>query len=296
MLDYRALQALNAVIQTQGFESAAKKLFITQSAISQRISALENYYGKPLLIRTLPYRPTTLGEALLGHYKRTLLLEEELSIKLSKTLTHSHISIAINRDSLETWFMAVIDKMKSIADISLEIISDDQEVTLDYLRKGLVSACLSTTEKPITNCVATFLGYMDYILVASPAFYKKYFKDKKSIKKNLLKAPAVIFDNKDYLHARYLKHFFKINHETPKYHTVPSVTGFRKFAIHGYAYALIPKIDIVNELNKNKLISILPNKPWKMPLYWHHWAIESEAYKNFNDLVIGVAKEKFEVL
>jgi len=124
-------------------------------------------------------------------------------------------------------------------------------------------------------------------------FCEKNFKNKKPSKRNLLDAPAVIFDNKDYLHGRYLKQYFDVSNEALTYHTVPSVAGFRKFALNGYAYALIPKIDIVNELEKKKLVSILPDKPWKMPLYWHHWAIESEVYKKFNTLVIEMAKKKF---
>ena len=45
------------VIETQGFENAAARLFITQSAVSQRIKALESEYGEPVLVRALPYRP-----------------------------------------------------------------------------------------------------------------------------------------------------------------------------------------------------------------------------------------------
>ncbi len=53
MLDYQAIAALAAVIKTQGFQTAAERLFITQSTVSQRIKALEQYYGEPVLIRTL---------------------------------------------------------------------------------------------------------------------------------------------------------------------------------------------------------------------------------------------------
>ena len=101
-------------------------------------------------------------------------------------------------------------QLNQLSAINLEIIADDQEITLDYLRKGLVSACASTTAQAITGCQSQFLGYFDYILVASPAFIKKYFHNKKNIKQKLLQAPSVIFDNKDYLHSRYLKHFFDI--------------------------------------------------------------------------------------
>ncbi|WP_256061198.1 LysR family transcriptional regulator, partial [Klebsiella pneumoniae] len=36
----------------RGFERAAQKLCITQSAVSQRIKQLENMFGQPLLVRT----------------------------------------------------------------------------------------------------------------------------------------------------------------------------------------------------------------------------------------------------
>ena len=60
--DYRTLQALDAVIRERGFERAAQKLCITQSAVSQRIKQLENMFGQPLLVRTVPPRPTEQGQ------------------------------------------------------------------------------------------------------------------------------------------------------------------------------------------------------------------------------------------
>ena len=64
--DYRTLQALDAVIRERGFERAAQKLCITQSAVSQRIKQLENMFGQPLLVRTVPPRPTEQGQKLLA--------------------------------------------------------------------------------------------------------------------------------------------------------------------------------------------------------------------------------------
>ena len=151
MLDYRGLEALITVIETQSFDIAANKLFITQSAVSQRIKNVENYYGEPLLIRNLPYRPTHKAELLLGHFKRVTHLEQTLTEELTSEVANKTISIAINRDSLETWFMEVILQLHKIGNFNLEIISDDQEVTIDYLKKGLVTACLSTSKKPITT-------------------------------------------------------------------------------------------------------------------------------------------------
>ncbi len=68
--DYRTLQALDAVIGERGFERAAQKLCITQSAVSQRIKQLENMFGQPLLVRTVPPRPTEQGQKLLALLRR----------------------------------------------------------------------------------------------------------------------------------------------------------------------------------------------------------------------------------
>lgn len=75
--DYRTLQALDAVIRERGFERAAQKLCITQSAVSQRIKQLENLFGQPLLVRTVPPRPTEQGQRLLALLHQVELLEEE---------------------------------------------------------------------------------------------------------------------------------------------------------------------------------------------------------------------------
>lgn len=290
MLDYRAIAALHAVIETQGFEAAAQKLFITQSAISQRIQSLENHFGKPVLIRSLPYEPTELGKRLLGHYKQVMFLETCLRSEVSRVVEAPTISVAISRDSLETWFTQVMAQFNALsADIKLEVIADDQEVTLDYLRKGLVSACASSMAKPINGCQVEFIGFFDYVLVASPAFIKKYFSKNKNIAASLVQAPSIIFDNQDNLHVRYLEKFFKVAKAPLNHHVIPSVAGFRQFALKGYAYALIPEIDIKKELKQKKLINLFPDKIWRMPVYWHSWAIENKKYKAFNALVRKVA-------
>lgn len=290
MIDYRGIEALYTVQKLQNFELAAKKLFITQSAVSQRIKGLEDYYGEPVLIRTLPYRPTKLGRQLIAHYKKISLLEEELDEELRAIKVTPVISIAINRDSLETWFLDVIEG-EVFRDVILDIIADDQELTLNYLKNGTVSACLSTSENEILGGKAAFLGNMQYVLVASPDFVKRYFSSKDPVK-NLQNAPALKFDQNDYLHERYLEKYFSINGTELKYNVVPSVKGFKKFALLGYGYALIPKIDILQELKQKKLIQLFPDKTWNIPLYWHYWAVQSKLYQKFNADLIRLAKQR----
>jgi|694.fasta_scaffold02776_7 LysR family transcriptional regulator (chromosome initiation inhibitor) len=290
MFDYRAIEALYMVQEMQNFELAAKKLHVTQSAISQRIRSLEDYYGEPVLIRTQPYRPTLLGKKLIGHFKKVALLEKELKQQLGAQTDLPTVSIALNRDSLETWFMNLIEESDIFKGLLLEIIADDQELTLNYLKNGTVSACLSTSEKEVLGGNVSFLGSMEYILVASPSFAKQYFS-KNNLKKCLQNAPAIKFDQNDKLHERYLEKFFGINGSELKYSIIPSVKGFKQFTLMGHGYALIPKMDIVEELKKKLLVKICP-KSWNIPLYWHYWAIQSKFYQKFNADMILYAKQK----
>lgn len=291
MIDYRGLEALFTVQREQSFEIAAKKLFITQSAVSQRIKGLEDHYGEPVLIRTLPYKPTKLGRQLIAHYKKICLLEEELGQELGALSAYSPIAIAINRDSLETWFLDLVAEERELFDgLILDIIADDQELTLNYLKNGTVSACLSTAEKEILGGNVHFVGNMEYALVASPAFVKHYFSSKEP-KKALSSAPAIKFDQKDNLHERYLEKYFGIDGNDLNYNVVPSVKGFKQFTLLGHGYALIPKIDITQELKSKALLQLYPDKTWKVPLYWHFWAVQSKFYQKFNqDIIRAISK------
>ena len=107
-LDYKLLRALDAVLQEQNFDRAAKSLHITQSAISQRVKQLEQQFAEPLLIRSQPLLATPLGQKLLAHYRQVHQLELELAGELAPDEPQGpiRISIAVNADSLATWFFS----------------------------------------------------------------------------------------------------------------------------------------------------------------------------------------------
>ena len=69
MWDSKQLDALAAVAAQGSFEQAAEKLGLTASAVSQRIRALEEETGFPLITRTRPCRPTVQGQKLLRYIR-----------------------------------------------------------------------------------------------------------------------------------------------------------------------------------------------------------------------------------
>ena len=61
MINYQQLEALHAVISEAGFEKAAAKLFITQSAVSRRIGAQPTALSH--CCRAASAKPLTAGNA-----------------------------------------------------------------------------------------------------------------------------------------------------------------------------------------------------------------------------------------
>src|SRR4026209_2443191 len=76
--DPAALEALATIVEEGGFERAAQRLHITQSAVSQRLRALEAQVGTVLIVRSRPLQPTSAGQLLLKHTRELRLLRADL--------------------------------------------------------------------------------------------------------------------------------------------------------------------------------------------------------------------------
>ncbi|RHW76276.1 LysR family transcriptional regulator ArgP [Colwellia sp. RSH04] len=287
MFDYKLLSALNSIIENQSFELAAKKLFISQSAISQRIKSLEEAVGQPILIRNQPIMPTKAGEKLLSHYKKVQQLESELLPNLlpDKPLKPLNIAIAVNADSLATWFIRAITPVVEQELIELNIIIEHENNTLDKLRSGEAIGAVSTQEKPLKGYRSFTLGKMEYCLVASKSFKEKYFSKGVS-KKTLKMAPAISYDHKDDMHTAYIAKHFTLAATEYYCHTVKSSEAFVGLAKAGVAYCLLPKLQIEQELNSGELIDLCPDKQLIRHLYWHSWVLVKGVNKSLSQEII----------
>lgn len=281
MIDYKGLEALAAIIESNSFETASRKLCITQPAISQRLKSLQHYYGDPLILRGGDtYSPTPLCEVLIAHYKKIKVLETSLKSTLEQSDFAHKFSIGVNRDALETWFMQVILENHFLEKYTIDIITVDQEHTLELLKNGVASICLSTQKTPMINCKSELLGFMNYVLVCNKTFKKKYFS-KGVDKKSILLAKTLKYDKNDFLYENYLKKYFDLHEEKPDCHIIPSVKGFKEAVLQGYVCALIPELDVKLEIKNQTLINIMPDKIWRMPFYLHSWQLGNPVYENF---------------
>lgn len=184
--DYDSLNVLSAVVRTGSFEAAAKALNVTQSAVSQRIKQLEEKVGSVLIQRGRPCVATDDGLLLCQHIEQVALLRHEVTEQLasrgsSEGSTAVSIRIAVNSDSLATWFPSVISRAATELNLRLEIVPDDQEFTEERLRSGDVLAIVTSSDTPIPGCRIVALGAMEYMAVASTEYAETYLSGTRSV-------------------------------------------------------------------------------------------------------------------
>ncbi len=294
-LDYKGIEALDAVLAAGSFERAAMMLFISQSAVSQRIKQLEKFVAQPVLIREQPPRPTEIGKKLMGLYRRVKLMESELLPDLMNEALDKplNVSIATNADSLATWLLPALEPVMKRRHVEVSIQVDGEARTIEKVRSGEVSGAIGSGAHPVSGCLADYLGRMDYVCVASPEFYQRHFADGVN-QHTLAKAPSVSYNQYDDLHQQFLSQFFGLSIQGTVRHQVASAEAFVKLAQSGVAYCLIPKLQILTELERGELINVTPKCYLSCHIYWHHWQAESGILKEISQAIIDYARAVLE--
>ncbi len=291
-LDYKLLAALDKVVSEQSFERAARLLHLTQSAVSQRIKQLELRLAQPLLIRGQPPLPTEAGHRLLAHYRQVSQLESAVMADLlpdapQKPLT---VTIVTNADSLATWLIPALTPLLHSHPIELNLLIEDESRSLERLKRGEAFGAISLYAEPLPGCRCDVLGKMDYILVATPEFRHRYFTEGLNLAA-LQQAPAVAFDQRDDMHARYIERHFGLPPGDYPCHAVRSAEAFVAIARSGAAYCLIPRLMIETDLQSGRLIELHPQGRLTEPLYWHRWLLERGIHKDLSRRLIEYARQ-----
>lgn len=286
MLDAKPLDALEAIVRAGSFELAAQWLCITPSAVSQRIRQLEEQLGQTVLVRSQPVRPTPAGKRLLRHVRQLQLLEAELRHDLAGDVPDAFttLAVAVNADSLETWFPEAIADCVAQENLLLQLIVDDQDYTHALLKNGDVIGCVTTQAQALTGCQSVCLGRMPYVCVATPAFARRYFADGVSAE-TLRAAPAILFNLKDSLHLNFMADYGLALNDFP-YFTVPAVHALLNVVLAGLGYGLTPRLQVADLLASGRLVDVLAGAPGPaLTLYWHSWALQSPKLARFGAAV-----------
>jgi LysR family transcriptional regulator, chromosome initiation inhibitor len=297
-LDPKQLDAFAATVQTGSLAAAAKLLHITLAAVSLRIKSLETHLGQRLLIRGKTAQATRAGQALLAHIGRLRLLEADLAERLntSSDLPWQALAVAVNADSLASWFLPGVTQTLQTHKLLLHSLVDDQEHTLQWLHNGDVLGCVTELAQPLRGCIAQPLGIMRYHCLGSPAVAKQLRSIKnKNASPALLQIPALCFNAKDHLQDRFVQECFGISAPSYPRHHLPAGDAYHLALLQGLGWGMQADVQLKlqwpGDLEAGRLHDLFPAKYVDVTLYWHHWEHESAQAARLTQAVIQAAQQ-----
>jgi LysR family transcriptional regulator (chromosome initiation inhibitor) len=233
--------------------------------VSQRIRVLEDRLGRRLLIRSTPVRATPEGEAVVRFGRHVGLFEAEAlrGLGIDEPGESPRLALAINADSLATWFLPALARFTAAHDVQVEILRADQEETHHLLESGTVIAAITSRSQASSGCSSSPLGSLEYRAVASRSFCETW-----SGEDLLRRAPRVDFDHSDTLQHAWLREQGLDPTSTPR-HFVPSAHELAQAVGLGIGWAMVPTQHL--DANGADELVELGGPGVSTPLFWQCW-------------------------
>lgn len=278
-IDGQQLAAFAAVVELGSFDAAAQRLHVTPSAISQRIKSLEQRVGQVLVVREKPCTATSAGVPLLRLAAQTALLESETLAEMGGSSAHrTRIALAVNADSMATWFTGVFSRA---AEFLFDIRIEDQDLSARLLREGVVMGAVTTERSPVPGCRVHPLGAMRYVPVASADYVQRYLPDGFT-RDAAHAAPSLSWNRDDALQDQLVRKEFRKEILRPV-HYIPTAEGFGAAVRAGLGWGMYPE-----ELVDDDFVRIT-EQYLDVPLYWQCWKLDSRTVETITAAVRNAA-------
>lgn len=294
-LPLEQVRTLLAVVDEGTFDAAAAALHVTPSAVSQRVKALEQRTGRVLLMRTKPVRATESGEVVIRFARQLARLERdaraELGMGMADGLGPVRMPIAVNADSLATWFLPALTRVPQQPPICFELHREDESHTTALLREGQVMAAVTSSPDPVAGCTVRALGLARYLPVASPDFATRHLTGAPA--RDLREAPLIVFDRRDVLQDEFVRALTGgASPASAARHLVPTSEGYRDAVAAGLGWGLVPEPQAEPLLETGELVLLVPGRWLDVPLYWQQWKLDSPALALVARVVAETAMEE----
>jgi len=284
------VRTLLAVVDEGTFDAAASRLHLTPSAVSQRVKALEQRTGRVLLLRTKPVRPTESGEIVVRFARQLARLERDTRSELgmSGEGEATRVSVAVNADSLATWFLPALSEVPQEPRLYFELHREDETRTAQLLREGLVMAAVTASAEAVPGCAVRPLGTMRYLASAHPAFASSRLTG--PLADALAAAPVVTFDRQDRIQDTFVRRLGGDGASVLR-HAVPTSEGFLDAVAAGLGWGMVPEIQAAPLFAAGRLLCLAPDQPLDVPLYWQQWKLDSPALAALAKAVTAAARK-----
>jgi DNA-binding transcriptional LysR family regulator len=269
-MNLRFVEAFVWVARLNCITRAAEKLCLSQSAVSNRVAALEQELGTLLLDRRHQgFRLTTSGSRFLNYADRLLELHLELKNELGAPEQHPFsLRVGGIETVLHIWLIPMLNQLKSVMPkIEFDLTIEMTPALGDQIKRGGLDLCFTAMPATGDGIVNETLPPLAMVF-AGPA----NAGGRRLSIDELLKFEIMTFQRGSQPHIALLEKLRAIGAGDKRVHTMTSISALTRLAESGLGIATLP-LAAAKRLSATNKIAILSTDFSLMPLpmYASYW-------------------------
>lgn len=282
ILNHLNLKAFVSVCDHKTVHAASQALFLTQTAVTQRIRSLEKQLNTCLFIRSRQGMALTQeGERLFRYCKGALQLEKEAIHHIQHCGSLTPVSLIIEGPSSlfrSRIVECLVPLMKRFPHVLLQFSANDFETRHKKLLSGDIDFAIISHEHLTRQMQRKKLRSESYVLVG-PAAWKQ-----RPLSEIIEREKLIDFDPQDDMSLRYLEHYHLLPESVPARYFANRTDLLAMMVVNELGYTTLAKEFARPYLESGKLVLLNEAKKFDVTSYLA-WFDRPQAPEYFRDCI-----------
>jgi DNA-binding transcriptional LysR family regulator len=269
-MNLRFVEAFYWVATLRSVSRAAEKLFITQSAMSSRIAALEDELGVLLLDRRdKQFRLTVPGARFLTYAERLLALQREVKAEMGGSVARAlSLRLGAIESVLHSWLIDWVQLMRETQPgFELELTVETTPVLVEQVRRGTLDLAFAALPASGDGLRSRAMPPMEMVFVGHAQLHRK----RRYELADLAQFELLTFQRGSQPHVALFDLFRRAGVEPPRVHAISSISAMVQLVEGGFGIATLPRAAVqrlAERLPLKPLASTVPLTPLPVHLSW----------------------------
>ncbi|MBT9465287.1 LysR family transcriptional regulator [Hydrogenophaga sp.] len=238
-MNLRFVEAFYWVASLKSVTRAADKLFLTQSAMSSRIAALEEELGVLLLDRRdKQFRLTVAGTRFFTYAQRLLELQREVKAEMgSGAALAVSLRIGAIESVLHSWLIPWIEKLRADHPaLALELTVETTPILVEQVQRGTQDIVFAALPAAADGVRSRSLPPMEMVFMGHAQLHRK----RRYALSELSELELLTFQRGSHPHVALIDLFRQEGVEPGRVHTISSISAMVQLVQGGFGVATLP--------------------------------------------------------
>jgi DNA-binding transcriptional LysR family regulator len=258
-MNLRFVEAYHWAVTLKSITRAAEKLYLTQSALSARILALEDELGVLLLDRRdKQFRLTAAGVRFARHAERLLNLQRDIRAELGGAPNDSALTLRVGviESVLHSWLIDWVQALREAQPgLQLALTVETTPVLMDQMRRGAVDLILAALPADGDGVSNRALAPMPLSFVGKTGTGATARK-RLGLEQLCAQHELLTFQRGSQPHVALVDLCRRSGITAPRVHTISSISAMVELVEQGFGVATLPQAAVAR-FSKQRPLSVL---------------------------------------